>query len=120
MRLRFRHLPNLAQLGVKVSCSVALLCWTVSVAATEAFLTKPPGEWTEAEALQVLNDSPWARGVTATTQDLHCDYEHPAFAGLFPDEAARRNDAIKPTPPAAVVQPDGAEYLVRLVSVKPM
>jgi hypothetical protein len=68
----------------------------------------------------VLNDSPWAHTITTTTQDSQCDWEHPAFEGLFDEETARRNDSYEPTPPAAPVKPDGAEYLVRIVSAKPM
>ena len=88
--------------------------------ANENFLSKPPEEWSEAEALQVLNDSPWAHTVTNTVRDTQCDFEHPAYAGLFPEETAQRVDSLDPTPPAKEVKPDGAEYVVRLVSVKPM
>jgi hypothetical protein len=112
--------PPVFQIGVRTICCLALVASAVSIAADEFFLSKPPGEWTEAEALQVLNDSPWAHTITATTQDSQCDYEHPAFEGLFDEEFAQRIDAISPTPPAAAVKPDGAEYLIRLVSVKPM
>lgn len=120
--MRFSSLPLLKsfQMGVRNICCFALVVGSVPVTADEPFLTKPPEEWTEAEALQVLNKSPWAHTITTTTQDSQCDYEHPAFAGLFPQEFAQRIDSITPTPPAAVVKPDGAEYLVRLISVKPM
>ena len=68
----------------------------------------------------MLNDSPWAHTVTNTVQNTQCDYEHPVFAGLFTEETAQRVDSLTPTPPAKEVKPDGAEYVVRLVSVKPM
>jgi hypothetical protein len=90
------------------------------VTANEPFLSKPSEEWTEAESLQVLNDSPWAHAITTTTQDFQCDYEHPAFPGTYTEEFAQEQDSITPTPPPGEVKPDGAEYLVRLVSVKPM
>jgi hypothetical protein len=73
-------------------CCVALMAGAVSATANENFLSKPPEEWTEAEALQVLNDSPWAGVVTTTVQNTQCDYEHPAFEGLFPAEIARSVD----------------------------
>lgn len=92
----------------------------VPLAGNEPFLSKPSNEWTEAEALQVLNDSPWAHTITPTTQDTPCDYEHPAFPGLFREEMAQMADLRSTQFPAESVKPDGAEYLVRLVSVKPM
>ncbi len=102
-----------------LSCFV-LVAVSVPVTANEDFLSKPAEEWTEAEALQVLNDSPWARTITATTQDYQCNYEHPAYPGTLTKEFAEEMDSITPTPPATEVKPDGAEFLVRLVSVKPM
>lgn len=62
---------------------------SVLVTANEPFLNKPSSKWTEVEALQVLNNSPWAHTITKTTQDTPCDYEHPACPGLFPDEMAQ-------------------------------
>jgi hypothetical protein len=91
--------------------------------ANEPFLGKPSNEWTETEALQVLNDSPWAQTITTSTQDFQCEYEHPAYPETletYTHEFAERLDSIDSTPPAAPVKPDGAEYLVRLVSVKPV
>ena len=38
----------------------------------------------------------------------------------YTEEFAREMDSITTTPPAAEVKPDSAEFLVRLVSVKPM
>jgi hypothetical protein len=93
---------------------------SVPLAANEPFLTKPSNEWNETEALQVLNDSPWAHTITTAAQDTQCNYAHPVFAGLFSEEMAQRIDSISPSFPSGQVKPDGAEYLVRLVSVKPM
>jgi hypothetical protein len=86
----------------------------------EPFLNTPSKEWTEAEALRVLNDSPWAHTITTSAQDFQCDYEHPAYPRTYTEEFAREADSIDLTPAAAAVKPDEAEYLVRLVSVKPM
>jgi hypothetical protein len=99
---------------------VALVAGSVPAPANEPFLNKPSNEWTEAEALQVLNDSPWAHTVKTTTQDFQCDYEHPPFPGLFREGMAQIADSMSRQFPAEAVKPDGAEYLVRLVSVKPM
>jgi hypothetical protein len=96
------------------------LAVALSLAADESFLSKPPEQWTESEALQVLNDSPWAHTVTTTTQDFQCDYEHPAFAGMYTDEFAQRMDSFTTPLESTVVKPDGAEYVIRLVSVKPI
>jgi hypothetical protein len=106
--------------GLRSICCFALVAGSVPATANEPFLSKPSGEWTEAEALQVLNDSPWAHTVTTTVQDTQCDYEHPVYAGLFPEEMARNVDSMSARFPAEAVKPDGAEYVVRLVSVKPM
>src|SRR6266403_5391908 len=120
MRFSSLLLPGLFQVGLRAICSLALVAGSIPITANLPFLSKPSEEWTEAEALQVLNDSPWAHTITTTTQDFQCDFEHPAFAGLFEEEFARRMDSITPTPLAAEVKPDVAEYLVRIVSVKPM
>jgi hypothetical protein len=103
---------------VLAGCAAAALA--VFASADESFLSKPSEEWTEAEALQVLNDSPWAHPVTTSVQDYQCDYEHAAFPGMYSDESARRLDAAEITPPAVPLQPDGAEYVVRLNSARPM
>src|SRR6267378_1084641 len=113
-------LPGLSQVGLRAICGLALVAGSVPMTANLPFLSKPSEEWTEAEALQVLNDSSWAHTITAATQDTPCNYEHPVFAGLFSEEMAQRIDSISPSFPAEQVKPDEAEYLVRLVSVKPM
>jgi hypothetical protein len=98
-------------------CIFTFVVLSVPLAAND-FLNKPSNEWTEAEALQVLNDSSWAHTTTTTTQDTPCNYEHPAFPGLFREEMAQIADLRSTQFPTASVKPDGAEYLVRLVSVK--
>jgi hypothetical protein len=120
MRSASLPLPRLLPIAVLSFCCFALIAGSVPLTADDSFLSKPPEEWTESEALHVLNDSPWAHTITTTTQDSQCDYEHPAFDGLVEEEFAREADSITPTPPAVEVKPDGAEYLVRLVSVKPI
>jgi len=120
MRLSSLSVPGLVQIGVRDICCLALVVGFVPLTANESFLSKPPEEWTETEALQVLNDSPWAHTITTTTQDSQCDYENPVFPELFKPEFAREMDSITPTPTPTVVKPDSAEYLVRLVSVKPV
>ena len=95
----------------------AFTCVALSVplAANEPFLSKPSNEWTETEALQVLNDSPWANTITTTTQDTPCDYEHAVFPGLFREEMAQISDLRSTQFPAESVKPNGAEYVVRLI-----
>jgi hypothetical protein len=110
---------QLCQIALHGLCIFTFVALSVPLAANEPFLNKPSNEWTEAEAPQVLNDSSWAHTITTATQDTPCDYEHPAFPGLFREEIAQIAD-LRPTQfPAESVKPDGAEYLVRLVSVKP-
>jgi len=111
---------RLFQAGFRSILSLALLGTAVPLTADEPFLNKPPEQWTEAEALQVLNDSPWAHRVETTVQGTPCDYEHPAFPGMYPEGVARSLDSSWPQPPMESVQPDRAEYVVRLNSVKPM
>ena len=120
MRFSSLLLPGSFQLGLRVVGSLALVAGSFPMTANLPFLSKPSEEWTEAEALQVLNDSPWAHTITTATQDTQCNYEHPVFAGLFSEEMAQRIDSISPSFPTEQVKPDGAEYLVRLVSMKPM
>lgn len=113
--------PHSFQISLRCICCVALIVGSVPLTAREPYLSKPSQEWTEAEALNVLNDSPWAKTITTSTQDFQCDYEHPAVQGTFEEKFAREADSISPAPPAkASVKPDEAEYVVRLLSVKPM
>jgi hypothetical protein len=110
---------QLCQIALHGLCIFTFVALSVPLAANEPFLNRPSNEWTEAEALQVLNDSSWAHTITTATQDTPCDYEHPAFPGLFRGEMAQIADLRSTQFPAESVKPDGAEYLVRLVSVKP-
>jgi hypothetical protein len=110
----------LCQIALHGLCIFPFVALSVPLAANEPFLNKPSNQWTEAEALQVLNDSPWAHTITTTTQETPCDYEHPAFPGVFREEMAQIADLRSTQFPAESVKPDGAEYVVRLVSVKPM
>ena len=95
---------------------------TLSLSSTtnEPYLSKPSEEWSEAEALQVLNDSPWAHTISTTTQNFGCDHEHPAYPGTFSEEFARYQDSLTLTSLQPEVRPDSAQYLVRIVSVKPI
>ena len=111
---------QLCQIALHGLCIFTFVALPVPLAANEPFLNKPSNEWTEAEALQVLNDSPWAHAITTTTQETPCDYEHLAFPVLFREEMAQITDLRSTQFPAESVKPDGAEYVVRLVSVKPM
>lgn len=99
---------------------LGLVTWSVPVTGNENFYSKPPGRWTQEEALQVLNDSPWAHTVTTSTQDAPCSYENPVFPGLFAADKARILDSQLLFPASSSVKPDHAEYLVRLISLKPI
>ncbi len=108
---------RLFRVGLRGFLSLAFL--SSGLTANEPFLNKPSTEWTEAEALQVLNNSQWAHTITTTTQDSECDYEHPAFPGMFAEERVQQMDSRSPQSQAKPT-PDYAEYVVRLNSVKPM
>jgi hypothetical protein len=114
------------QAGLRGILSLAFLYSAVPLTANEPFLNKSPEEWTEAEALQVLNDSPWAHPIESTVQATPCDFEHPALPGMYPadsmysEETARQLDSLSTQSAPETVTPDGAEYVVRLNSVKPM
>lgn len=74
-----------------------------------------------ADALRILNDSAWAHTVTPTTEDTACDWEHPAFPGIVPEDVGAMRDAENPNRPRTeAVKPDTAEYLIRWMSVKPV
>ncbi len=113
-------LPRFWQIVFRGLCMFVLVASSVPLTANEPFLNKPSSEWSETEALQVLNDSPWAHTITTTTQETQCDHEHPPFPGMFREEMAQIADSRDTKFPAEAVKPDGAEYVVRLVSVKPM
>jgi hypothetical protein len=67
-----------------------------------------------------LNDSLWAHQVTTSTQDAACGYKNPAIPGEFTQEQAERGEILTPTPPSVEVKPDGAKYLIRWISAKPV
>ena len=119
MRSTF-FLPRFPQIAFPGLCMFVLVASSVLLTANEPFFNKPSSEWTEAEALRLLNNSPWAHTITTTTQDTPCDYEHPPFPGMFPEDMAQIAGSRSRQFPAESVKPDGAEYMVRLVSVKPM
>ena len=77
--------PTLFQASLRRTFSLAFLSAAVSLTTNEPFLSKPPAEWTEAEALQVLNVSPWAHRVEASLQATPCDHEHPCFPRMYPE-----------------------------------
>jgi hypothetical protein len=81
----------LCQIALHGLCIFPFAALSVPLAANEPFL-KSSNQWTEAEALRVLNDSPWAHTITTTTQETPCDYEHPAFPGLFREGMAQIAD----------------------------
>jgi hypothetical protein len=111
---------KLFQAGLRGVLSLAFLYGAVPLTANEPFLNKPPEEWTEGEALRVLNDSTWTHRVESTVQASPCDFEHPAFPGLYSEETAQRLDSLSPRSALETVTTDRAEYVVRLNSVKPM
>jgi hypothetical protein len=53
--------PRFLQIAFRGLCIFALVAGSVPVTANEPFLNKPSSKWTEAEALQVLNDLPLSR-----------------------------------------------------------
>lgn len=112
-------LTKLFQTGLRSTLSVVLLCGAVPLTANEPFLQKPPAEWTESEALQVLNDSPWAHPIQSTEQVTPCDWAHPAFPALSSSEKAQLSDTLPPQS-AGPVTADKAEYVLRINSIKPM
>jgi hypothetical protein len=60
MLLAARFLFTRFPAGLQLILCFALLGGAVALTANEPFLIKPVAEWTETQALQVLNDSPWA------------------------------------------------------------
>jgi len=100
---------QLCQIALRGLCIFTVVALSVPLAANEPFLNKPSNEWTEAEALRVLNHSPWAHTITTTTQETPCDYEHPGFSGLLREEMAQIADLRSTQLPAESVKPDRAE-----------
>jgi len=103
-----------------VSFLLVLAVASVPLLAGETFLSKPASAWTQQQALQILADSPWARTVTPTFQDVPCGYQHPAFDGpLFPF-GTEVGGALSPLPEPINAKPDTTTYIVRLASAKPV
>jgi hypothetical protein len=103
---------------VAACLSALILC--VPLGGQQDFLSKPPDLWSEEDALKVLNDSPWAHSVTTSTQDAACGYKNPAIPGEFSAEGAERGELRDATPASISAKPDGAQYLIRWVSAKPV
>jgi hypothetical protein len=101
-------------------CFAVLLSLDVSLKGQESILSKPASQWTEEDALTVLNDSPWAQTVTTSVQERACGYKNPAFPNQLTEHEAESSEIISPTPPSVEVKPDGAEYLIRWISAKPV
>jgi hypothetical protein len=97
-----------------------LIAGAIPAASDEGYLNKAPQIWTDEEALTVLNDSPWAKTVKPSTQDMACGYKNPAIPGGFTEDEAERLEILVPTAQSDPVKPDGGEYLIRWQSVKPM
>lgn len=96
------------------------LILTAPLLGQQDFLSKPSPQWTQEDALKVLNDSPWAHTVTTSTQDAACGFKNPAIPGEFSAEGAELGEMRDPTPDSVAVKPDGAEYLIRWISAKPV
>ena len=97
--------------GARSFFLIALLLLTVPLQADEPFLRKPSDQLSEAESLQILNRSPWAQEITTTVQDSECSAERPAFP---------KREVIADASKLTTVPPDGATYVIRFISVKPM
>ena len=75
--------PALGLFRTLVRCGLCatMLAGALAASTSQDFLSKPPAEWTEAEALTVLNDSPWAHRVEATTEGTADFYDHDGPGG---------------------------------------
>ena len=104
---------------IATSC-LLLVTAALYAASDEGYPTKPPQLWTEEDALNILNDSPWAKTVKPSAQDTACGYKNPAIPGGFTEDEADKLEIRVPTDPAVTVKPDGAEYLIRWHSARPM
>src|SRR5215472_1260133 len=104
---------------IATSC-LLLVTAALYAASDEGYPTKPPQLWTEEDALNILNDSPWAKTVKPSAQDTACGYKNPAIPGEYSEEDSERIENLEPTGPSESVKPDEAEYLVRWQSAKPM
>ena len=59
MRTSSFSFSSFCQISLRSICCFVFATGSLPLTANEPFLDKPSAEWTEAEALQVLNDSPW-------------------------------------------------------------
>ena len=119
MRVSRRLLTSLSVFAALIlSACIAIAAATNSTA--DAILQKPAAQWSEAEALQVLNASAFAQIATNSTQPAACDYEHPALAGLLSDLDVLHLDAANPSGSLASVPADSSTYVVRLLSARPV
>lgn len=116
-----RKIPFKTLSGYLMATSCLLLAaGAIPAASDESYLSKALQLRTEEEVLRVLNDSPWAKTVTPSTQDTACGYKNPAIPGEFTEDDAERLEILVPTGESVPVKPDRAEYLIRWQSVKPM
>lgn len=119
MRASRQLLTALSVLAALVlSACIAIAAATYSTA--DAILQKPAAQWSEAEALQVLNASAFAQLATNSTQSAACDYEHPALTGLLSDQDVLHLDAANPSVSLSAVPADSSTYVVRLLSARPV
>ena len=81
MRISPLPLPGLFRVGLSILYCVVLVAGSFPMTPDESFLSKPSKEWTETEAMQVLNDSPWAHTITTTIQDFQCDLRTSCLSG---------------------------------------
>lgn len=119
-----RNLPKMSSKAlweslIATSC-LLLAAGAIPAVSDDSYLSKAPQSWSEEEALRVLNDSPWAKTVKPSTQDSACGYKNPAIPGELDDDEAVKLEIRVPTGPSLQVKPDGAEYLIRWQSAKPM
>lgn len=104
---------------ISASC-LLLVVGAISAANNDNYLSKSRQLWTEEEALRALNDSPWAKTVKPSTQDMGCGWKNPAIPGAYSEDHGERIEILEPTDPPVSVKPDGAEYLIRWQSVRQM
>ena len=120
MRIPHSGFRSLLNTSIKIVCSLFVLFPVIPALGQQDFLSRPSYLWNEEDALKVLNNSPWAHSVTTSTQDAACGYKNPAFPGEIAPERAELLEMEAPTPPSSEVKSDGAEYLIRWLSVKPV
>ncbi len=120
MRILPMRFWSLRKTSTQILFGLFVLGLAVPLVGQQDFLSKPPHQWSEEDALKVLNDSPWAHSVTTSTQDANCGFKNPAFPGEMSQEKLELLELGAPTPASIQVKPDGAEYLIRWNSAKPV